>query len=131
VLPVTESDQARFAISGNTGLKTGANAVTVVVTAASGVTNTVTINVQVAAPASDTTLKTFTVNGTAVTDGATINVAAGTTRLKVSAIANDAKASISITGKTDLVAGANTLRVTVKALSGDTTTYTVTVNVGN
>jgi hypothetical protein len=71
------------------------------------------------------------VNDQAVTNGGTVNVAAGTTRVRVSAIADDAKASVVVDGKSGLGAGANTLTVTVTALSGDSTTYTVTVNVGN
>jgi hypothetical protein len=76
-------------------------------------------------------LSTFSINGTAVTNGASISLAAGTSRLRVAAVAEDAKASVAITGKTGLKAGANTLIVTVTALSGDSSTYTVTVNVGN
>lgn len=131
VLPVLESDEARFTITGNTGLATGENLVKVEVTAPSGAKATTTIKVVVAAPPMDTSLSTFTVNGTAVVDGSVINVAAGTTRLHVSAIATDAQASVAITGKSDLVAGVNHLVVTVTALSGDKSTYTVTVNVGN
>ena len=131
VLPVLESEEARFTISGNADLKQGDNFLTVVVTAPSGASNTTTIKVVVAAPPSDTTLSTFTVNGTDVIDGSVVNVAAGTTRVRVSAIATDPKASVTIAGKSELKAGANSLVVTVTALSGDSTTYTVTVNVGN
>jgi len=131
VIPVLESDVARFVVSGNTVLVTGDNTVTCVVTAPSGNTKTYTVKVVVATPPSDTTLSTFTVNGEAVIDGSSVNVIAGTTRVSVSAIPNDPKASVTITGRSELVAGANTLRVTVTAISGDSTTYTVTVNVGN
>ena len=131
VLPVLESEEARFTVAGNTGLSQGSNTVTVTVIAPSGASATTTITVVVAAPPSDTTLSSFVINGTDVVNGSVINVDAGTTRVKVSAIANDAKASVTISGKSGLVAGANTLTVTVTALSGDSTTYTVTVNVGN
>ena len=66
-----------------------------------------------------------------MTDNASINVAAGTKRVSVSAIAADSKASVEVTGKTGLNSGVNTLTVKVTALSGASTTYTVTVNVGN
>ena len=131
VLPVLESEEARFTVAGNTGLSQGINTVTVTVTAPSGASATTTITVVVSAPPSDTTLSSFVVNGINAVDGSVINVDAGTTRVRVSAIANDAKASVTITGKSGLVAGANTLKVTVTALSGDSTTYTVIVNVGN
>ena len=131
VVPVLESDVARFAVSGNTGLITGDNNVSVLVTAPSGAAKTYTVKVVVSAPASDTSLSTFTVNGVTVANGDTVNVLAGTTRVSVSAIPNDPTASVSIVGRSELVAGTNTLKVTVKAISGDSTTYTVTVNVGN
>jgi hypothetical protein len=130
VVPVLESEESKFTVSGNTGLATGSQNVVVTVTAPSGATATYTIEVVVAAPASNTNLSTFTINGTTVTDGGSINVALGTTRLHVSAIAADAKASVSVTGKSGLNTGSNTLTVTVTALSGDSTTYTVTVIVG-
>jgi methionine-rich copper-binding protein CopC len=131
VVPVLESEESKFTVSGNTGLVAGSQNVVVTVTAPSGASATYTIAVVVAAPASNTNLSTFTINGTTVTDGGSISVAAGTTRLHVSAIAEDAKASVAVVGKSDLKTGANTLTVTVTALSGDSTTYTVTVNVGN
>ena len=131
VIPVVASPEAKFTISGNTGLTTGNNSVLVTVTAPSGAQTVNTVTVVVAAPASNTGLSTFTINDQAVTNNATINVAAGTTRVRVSAIADDAKASVEVTGKSALTAGANTLTVKVTALSGASTTYTVTVNVGN
>jgi hypothetical protein len=131
VLPVLESDEARFTISGNSLLATGRQDVVVTVTAPSGATAKYIVTVVVAAPASNTKLSTFTVNGTAVTNGASISVVKGTSRLRVAAVAEDAKASVAITGKSDLKAGSNILIVTVTALSGDSSTYTVTVNVGN
>jgi hypothetical protein len=131
VIPVVASPEAKFTITGNTGLTTGNNSVVVTVTAPSGAQTVNTVTVVVAAPASNTGLSTFTINDQAVTNNATINVAAGTTRVRVSAIADDAKASVEVTGKSALTAGANTLTVKVTALSGASTTYTVTVNVGN
>ena len=131
VIPVVASPEAKFTITGNTGLATGNNSVVVTVTAPSGAQTVNTVTVVVAAPASNTGLSTFTINDQAVTNNATINVAAGTTRVRVSAIADDAKASVEVTGKSALNAGVNTLTVKVTALSGASTTYTVTVNVGN
>jgi hypothetical protein len=131
VLPVVESDEARFTILGNTSLVTGSQDVVVTVTAPSGDASEYRVTVVVAAPASNTNLSLFTVNGIAVTNGASISVASGTSRVRVAAVAEDAKASVAVTGKSGLTTGANTLVVTVKALSGDSSTYTVTVNVGN
>ena len=131
VIVVLDSSEAKFAISGNTELETGANDVVITVTAPSGDFVVTTVNVQVAEPASNTSLSTFTINNQVVTDNASINIAAGTKRVSVSAIAADSKASVEVTGKTGLVSGVNTLTVKVTALSGASTTYTVTVNVGN
>ena len=131
VIPVVASAEAKFTISGNTELGTGSNPVVVTVTAPSGAQTVNTVTVVVAAPAANTGLSTFTINDQAVTDGATVNVAAGTTRVRVSAIADDSKASVAIEGRSDLSAGNNILTVTVSAISGASRTYTVTVNVGN
>ena len=130
VLAVPASAEAKFTISGNTELQTGANSLVVTVTAPSGAQTVTTVNVQVAAPESNTGLSTFTINDEAVVNNGSINVAAGVTRVRVSAIADDAKASVEVTGKSGLVAGSNILTVKVTALSGASTTYTVTVNVG-
>jgi len=131
VIPVLESAEAKFTISGNTELVTGANELLVTVTAPSGAVTVTTVNVQVAAAASITTLSTFSINNQAVTNNGSISVAAGTTRVSVSAIADDPKASVEVTGKSGLKSGANTLTVKVTSLSGASRTYTVTVNVGN
>jgi hypothetical protein len=130
VVPVLDSAESSVTVTGNTSLVTGDNTVQVVVTAPSGASKTYSVTVNVAKLVSNTKLATFTVNGNAVVDGSTVNVAAGTKRLKVSAIAADSTASVVVTGKA-VVDGVNTLTVVVTALSGDSTTYTVTVNVGN
>jgi hypothetical protein len=130
VLPVLDSTESSVTVTGNTALTSGNNTVQVVVSAPSGVSKTYTVTVNVAKLVSNTDLATFTVNGNVVVDGSTVNVASGTTRLKVSAIAADSTASVVVSGKV-VVDGVNTLTVVVTALSGDSTTYTVTVNVGN
>jgi hypothetical protein len=131
VLPVLESSEAKFSITGNTDLKPGTNWLVVTVTAPSGDSVTTTINVRVADAPSNTNLSTFTINDKAVSRGSTIKLKAGTTQVRVSALAEDAKASVAVTGKTGLKSGTNTLTVVVTALSGASTIYTVTVNVGN
>jgi len=130
VVPVLESAEAKFTISGNTGLVGGTNTVKVVVTAPSGAESTYSVTVNVAIPSANSSLSTFTVNGTVVTHGSVVNLASGTKRVKVSAIAGDSSSSVSVTGKV-VVEGVNTLTVVVTALNGDSTTYIVTLNVGN
>ena len=102
---------------------------TVSVTAADGVTTQdymVTLNV---ALGNDTSLATFQVNGTDVADGDSVDLVYGTTSVDVVAEATDPDATVVITGDSGLVAGENTLTVTVTAANGDTQDYSVTLNV--
>lgn len=91
------------------------------------------ITVAAAASAStDTTLSALSVSpGTLSpafspsTTSYTVSVGADTADLVVSATANDSKASVSVSGNKGLKAGENTIKVTVKAESGDTKTYKI------
>jgi hypothetical protein len=130
VAAVLESTEAKLTLSGNTGLVGGDNIVKVVVTAPSGAERTYSVTVNVAIPGSDTSLSTFTVNGTTVSDGSVVSIASGARRVKVAAITGDSSSSVVVTGKA-VVEGVNTLTVVVTALNGDSRTYTVTLNVGN
>jgi hypothetical protein len=131
VIPTLESKEAKFAVTGNTGFLNGTtNTVAVTVTAPSGAISIYTVSVVVAAPASDTSLSLFNVEGTLVSDGSVLNFAAGKTTLKVAAKAKDLTAAVTILGKSGLVAGVNLLIVTVTAKSGASSVYTVTINVG-
>ncbi|NBW73621.1 MAG: hypothetical protein EBR26_04360, partial [Microbacteriaceae bacterium] len=79
----------------------------------------------------DTSLSTFTVDGTSVTDGSEVNVDYGTNAVDVVATPTDADATVDISGDTNLENGSNTVSVVVTAADDVTTqTYTVTVNVG-
>jgi hypothetical protein len=131
VIPTLESKEAKFTVTGNTGYLNGTtNTVTVTVTAPSGAVSVYTVSVLVAAPASDTSLSLFNVEGTLVSDGSVLNFAAGKSTLKVAAKAKDLTAAVSIVGKSGLVSGVNLLIVTVTAKSGASSVYTVTINVG-
>ena len=121
---------ATASVSGNTGLVGGVNNVTVTVTAGDGVTKqTYTIHVTVATLSTVKTLSTFTVNGSAVTDAGTFNLAAGTTSVSVVATPTDSNATVAIAGRAGLIGGNNTLSVTVTAVDGSTKTYSVTLKV--
>ncbi|MFM8926983.1 MAG: beta strand repeat-containing protein, partial [Rhodoluna sp.] len=79
----------------------------------------------------DTSLSTFTVDGTSVTNGSEVNVDYGTDSVDVVAIPTNVDATVDISGDTNLENGSNTLSVVVTAADDVTTeTYTVTVNVG-
>ena len=126
----TPSDpSSSVAITGRTGLSSGANTLSVLVTAQSGATATyeVTLNVQV--PSNNSSLVVFKVSGARVADGTTIYIPSGTTSVAVTAIPSDSAASVVVTGGTGLVLGENTLTVVVTAEDGTTTTSTVTLNV--
>ncbi|NBS62053.1 MAG: hypothetical protein EBT26_08475, partial [Microbacteriaceae bacterium] len=119
--------EATVVVSGNQGLNTGSNTLTVTVTAADGTTvQTYTVTLQVAAN-SDTSLAVFAVNGDDVTDGATVTVANGTTEVTVIADPTDPDAVALVTGSTGLKTGNNTLTVDVTAANGATAKYTVTI----
>ena len=131
VIPTLESKEAKFTVTGNTGFLNGTtNTVTVTVTAPSGAVSVYTVSVIVAAPASDTSLSLFNIEGNLVSNGSTLNFAPGKSSLKVAAKARDLTATVTIQGKSGLVAGVNLLVVTVTAKSGASSVYTVTINVG-
>jgi hypothetical protein len=128
--PTAAADGATVDITGDTDLVSGPNTVTAVVTAEDDVTTqtyTVTVNV---AENDETTLGVFAVNGTDVTNGATVELPFGTTEVEYVAEASDIDAAVVVDLVEDLVTGPNTLTVTVTAANGTSTaTYTVTLNV--
>jgi hypothetical protein len=127
VVGTPNSSSASVSVTGATGLVTGNNTVTVKVTAEDGnfVNNTFTVRVL----SDDTSLSTFTVNGTAVLNGSSVNLPAGTTAVSVVAVpaAQTSGATAVISGASGLVQGNNTLIVDVTAESSATQTYTVTL----
>jgi hypothetical protein len=129
VVAIATDAGATAVVSGRSGLVGGNNTLSVLVTAADGSTATYTVTLNVAVLSSVKTLATFTVNGSATTNGATIDLPAGTTSVSVVATPTDAGATASVAGATGLVSGNNSLVVTVTAANGTTATYTVTLNV--
>jgi hypothetical protein len=133
VVETTDPD-ATYEVNGDSGLVSGDNDLVVTVTAADGETTqdyTVTLTV---ALNSDTSLATFTVNGTDVVDGDSVTLDPYTTEVEVVVETTDADATYEVNGGTDLVVGDNDLVVTVTAADGETTqdyTVTLTVPAGN
>jgi len=82
-----------------------------------------------AAFAATTDLQTFTVNGAAVTDGATVDLAPYTTSVEVVAVAADPTSTVTTVGGTELSTGSNDLVVTVTDAELVAVNYTVTLNV--
>jgi hypothetical protein len=117
-------------ITGATGLVTGNNTITFTVTAPDGITKknySTTLHVT----DSNTTLSTFTINGTNVTNGGTFTVPYQTSSVSVVATTSSAGATKSaISGTTGLATGNNTVSFTVtSAEGGSTQNYSVTVRV--
>jgi hypothetical protein len=125
----TPNSSASVLVTGATGLVTGNNTVTVKVTAGDGTIANNSFVVRVMSD--DTSLSTFTVNSTAVLNGSSVNLPAGTTAVSVVAVptAQSFGATANITGASGLVLGNNTLTVVVTAESGAIQTYTVTLKV--
>ena len=130
---VTTDPFASYAVEGNVDLQPGDNTVTVTVTAADGqTTQDYTITVNVPSESDDASYQTFKVNGLDVNDGDAVTLPNGVKRVNVKVALTDIGASYRISGDgkaTPLVEGENTLVLTVTAANGDSTDYTVTLNV--
>ena len=121
---------ATSVVTGTLNLVTGMNTVSVTVTAEDGTTTQVyNFKVRVLALSSDVALDTFTVNGQAVRNGGRVYLAPGTTGANVVALPSDPSSTVTISPTYSLVAGANTITVTVTSQSGAQAVYTVTLNV--
>jgi hypothetical protein len=126
VVGTAADSKATISYSGNTGLVAGNNDVVIRVTAQSDVFTDYHINVIVPALSADTSLKSFTIEGFNMLGKSKLKVLPGTTKLHISAQANNAGASVSITGR-DIVAGVNTVTITVTAADGSSKSYVVKV----
>ncbi|NDD26476.1 MAG: hypothetical protein EB103_06410, partial [Actinobacteria bacterium] len=128
IVAVTRDAAATVRIVGRTGLVVGENVIQVIVTAGDlKTTRTILLKAVVAPLSSNTDLAEFTVNGTAVVDGGTLELAPLTGSVNVVAKTADIEATTVISGRTNLVTGNNTLTVVVTAANGTTKTYTVTL----
>ncbi|NDE88490.1 MAG: hypothetical protein EB055_00700 [Micrococcales bacterium] len=126
----TTDPNATYFITGDLALETGDNDLVVTVTAADGVSSQdYSINVNVHEN-TDTTVNSITVNGNSVVDGSSIDLDPLTTEVDVQVDTTDINATFTVEGDSDLVAGENTLIVTVTAADGETQSqYFVTMNV--
>ena len=119
-----------YFVTGELGLETGDNTVTVTVTAADTVTiEEYTFNVEVLLN-TDTSVNSITINGTPVVDGDEIDVEPLTTEITVDVDVVDTDAAIEVIGDVELVVGGNLVTVIVTAADGATIQeYQFTVNV--
>lgn len=129
----TVTGDGNFTLTGDT------STAKVTITAADGTTKkeyTITIKKQAAAPTldGDNKLKDLTVGGTTIEGfdpdktNYTLDVGEGVTSINVAGIANSSKASVSVSGGTNLQPGHNTVTVTVTAEDGSKRVYTINVN---
>ena len=126
VVAVPEDAAASASYTGNKNLVPGTNTVTVTVTAANGDQASYAVTLNVLRLSSDTSLKSFVIEGFSVLGKSKLSVLPGTRKLHVSAVANDAGASVTIIGR-DIVAGVNDVQVRVTAADGTSQTYLVKV----
>ncbi|MFN5160049.1 MAG: beta strand repeat-containing protein, partial [Rhodoluna sp.] len=126
VVAVAEDDSATITYSGTKNLVAGNNTATVTVRAASGASATYNLVLVVPSLSNDTTLKVLSIEGFNMLNKTRLSVPAGTTKLRITAQANSAGASVSIAGR-DIKAGVNFVVITVTAADGTVATYTVRV----
>jgi len=128
VIAVPQDSAANVTYLGFKNLSAGSNTGTIRVTSAAGTTQDYTVTLVAPSLSNDSSLKTFNIEGFNVLGKSKITVMPGTTKLHISAQANFAGASVSVSGR-DIVPGSNTVTVTVTAADGTSTTYTVIVKV--
>jgi len=125
VTAVANDNTANVVVTGATGLVTGDNPVAVTVTSADASSQSIyTVNVFVTSQnpgfSNDTSLMELKVNGVVIQPGRIFEVAPLTTDVTVNATPNDYRATLRVTGARNLVAGLNTVTVTVTAEDGTT-----------
>jgi len=121
----TQSTTTVTSITGNTGLITGINTVSILVTAQNSYTSTFYVYINVAQNA-DSTLSSIRVNGYSVAENGQFIVPLGTTSVTVSATPTKSTSSVTnVTGNTGLVSGSNTVTITVTAENGSTSSHYV------
>jgi len=75
---------------------------------------------------SDTSLKSFVIEGFSVLGKSKLSVIPGTRKLHISAVPNDSGASVTIVGRV-ILSGVNDVQVIVTAADGTSQTYIVKV----
>ena len=120
-------------ITGDTGLSTGSNLITVTVLARDNTTTQQYTYYVTVYGNTDSSLSAFTIEGTNVLPpGSVVNVSYNVSSVTVIPVTNDVNASYSISGNTGLQTGSNTITVFVTAEDGYTTsTYSAIVVVAD
>ncbi|NDD26544.1 MAG: hypothetical protein EB103_06770, partial [Actinobacteria bacterium] len=129
VAVVTTSNTATYTITGDSKFIVGENDASITVTAETGVEKTYSFKIVVAAANTNTNISSFQINGTAVSNGDTVDLLFGTTDVSVDVDTEAATSTFTVSGASSIPAGTSTLTVTVTAQSGATANYSVTLNV--
>ena len=127
VLVTLDSAFASYTISGNDTVSAGTNTRTITVTAQDGSTADTTLTITVLAVDEDNSLGSITVDGSAVVANGTVNKPFGTTSVDVVATASSAKATVVVSGQTELESGNNVVNIAITSEAGVTATYSFTV----
>ncbi|NBR77361.1 MAG: hypothetical protein EBT76_00945, partial [Microbacteriaceae bacterium] len=128
VIADPEDDFATAEVSGSSGLTTGSNTVSILVTAENGDTATYTFTVQVAL-SSNTGIASLTIDGVDRTENSSAvqTTSKGATSVVVAVVTADADSTFVVVGNQNLTADTNVISVTVTAPDGSTQTYQRTV----
>jgi hypothetical protein len=130
VLVEVTDPQASYTVSGSADLVPGDNDLLITVTAADGETTEEYFFTITVLKSADTSVSSLEVNGESVGDGDILEVPAFTESVTVAVTTTDESASYVVDGNEGLVAGENTITITVTAADESTTQdYLITVNV--
>jgi hypothetical protein len=127
---VTLADvNATYFLTGELGLQTGENTVTVTVTAADTETTKEYSFIVEVLRSTNTAVNSILINGITAVEGEGIDIDSRMTEVSVEVDTVDTDATVTVVGDTELVVGENIVSVTVTAADEVTTqTYTFTVN---
>ena len=123
---IAEDPKATITYLNYKDLVVGEQTTRIIVRAQDGTYSEYNYFLTIPALSADTSLKSFTIEGFNMLGKSKLKVLPGTTKLHISAQANNAGASVSITGR-DIVAGVNTVTITVTAADGSSKSYVVKV----
>ncbi|NDC48234.1 MAG: hypothetical protein EBZ61_03990, partial [Micrococcales bacterium] len=122
--------EATATVTGASELVPGDNPLTVTVTKQGSSPTVYNVNLSVMSLSSDTSLKSWKVNGVEIVQDEDVYLPYLTDSVSVLVATTDAKATFSIQGSTDLVSGTNLLSINVTAENGQTETFTANLIVG-
>ena len=126
----TTDTNATYVVNGATGLTTGDNLLSVVVTAKDGVSTEETQITVTVLPNTDSSVISLAVDGRIVADNDVVDLDPLTESAVIDVVTTDEDATVLIDGAEELIAGENDVTIIVTAADGvSSTTYNLTLNV--